>query len=332
MRYPAVIALLLVIVAASVGGYRMLRGRSVPPTQYASALAYWEHRVASEGGDVAYREFAASVASMDASEQHGLAHAFGGALYNAAGLPGIVACDARFSYGCYHQFIGAAIADQGLSVIDGINDVCKTLRGPSPCQHGIGHGLVGYLGYQPADLKKAIAECAGVDDGTSLQGCDGGAFMEYNIRTLAGPDAERTPSNDPDEPCDSFSGAAALSCYLYQPQWWWTSTFASSTSTMGERFATMGSRCFALAGDARSTCMRGVGLMVPPNAAYVAAASRDLCDSAATNDDDRLNCIEGAVVVFAGVERDTEAKELCGLLAGSEKDACMQYSDGRKNL
>ncbi len=167
--------------------------------------------------------------------QHTEAHIFGGALYATEGLNGISTCDARFSSGCFHEFIGRAIADDGLSVVTQLNTVCTNKGG---CQHGIGHGLISYLGYSPEDLTKSIAICAGLPGEEMLDGCMGGSFMEYNMRTMLqvsnGAVRPATSTKDLLDPCDRFSGEAQRSCMLYQPQWWSVS-FASGLADFGFR-------------------------------------------------------------------------------------------------
>lgn len=322
--------IICIIAAAAIGAAFFLRERrSAPPpaTQIAAAETYWAARIAAKGAPEAYKEFSAFVAPLNPSDQHGLAHAFGDALYKKAGLPGIAVCDAQFSYGCYHQFIGDAIASEGLGVVDQINAICGTIDNGVPCKHGIGHGLVGYLGYQPTDLKKAIAECAHVGALDSPQGCYGGAFMEYSMRTLAASDA-RPETSDMYAPCDEYSGAASRSCYLYQPQWWWVEHFSVLTDPVPVSFAKMGAWCAAIKNSAdRGSCYEGIGEMVPPNASYRSDDAIKLCDL--YSGEGRTRCLDGTAVVFEGTERHTEAAAVCGALSGGDADACVAHMQGR---
>ena len=320
----AIIALLVVACLSGIMLFLHTHHAGVPPTRTAAAEPYWTNRIHEIGGTRAYQEFVDSVSHMSASNQHGLAHAFGGALYHAVGLAGITVCDSRFSYGCYHQFVGDAIATEGLGVIDQVNALCSTNMATG-CKHGVGHGILGYLGYTPTDLKKAVAECSAVGTSGSLQGCLGGVFMEYNMRTLASSDA-REDTSDLYAPCDSYSGVAAQSCYLYQPQWWWVEHFGPSTSTVPESFRRMGKLCDQLSSNLRPVCYEGIGLMVPPNAAYTIDQSIALC--ALYSGADNARCVDGAVIVFEGTEHDNEAMSMCRSLKNEGVDTCMRYAHG----
>ncbi len=322
----------LVVLASAIGLFVFTRAHAapgIPPTQTAAAEKYWEARIHAVGGEKAYVEFGTSVARMDAGMQHGLAHAFGGALYAAAGLPGIVSCDAQFSYGCYHQFVGSAIAAQGLGVISNIVSACEQIDHPGPCLHGIGHGLVGFLGYAPEALEKSIGECESINANVSLQACDGGAFMEYNMRTLAD-NGLRRPTSDLYAPCDSYSGDAAKSCYLYQGQWWWSEVFGPTGGATSTRFATMAKLCTKLSGDTRALCNEGVGLMAPPAGSYHPEQATALCDVLSGND--RAMCLSGAAVVFNGTGHASDADAVCSALNSAERAGCMQYASGEKIL
>lgn len=325
-RIEIVIGVLMfaaVLIAAGKGA-----SHSSPPKNFLASVVYWQERIAKIGGSAAYAEFANFVAPLDASAQHNLAHSFGESLYRERGIDGISVCDSRFSYGCYHQLVGDAIAAQGLGVVASINTDCLKLPSAVPCQHGIGHGLVGYLGYSDRALKKAIAECVSIDTGDSLQGCFGGAFMEFNMRTLAGGDASSTRplSPDPNAPCDSFSSVAKASCYLYQPQWW-DSVLRTKDQDIAELFEHMGRDCAALDPSDRQACFEGIGLMAPPDSGYGPNGSRLLCARAANSPADTAHCMRGSAVVFAGIGQKNNAETLC-----ADESDCLMYAGGQKAL
>jgi hypothetical protein len=320
----AMIALVVALCLLGIGAFVWTRHAVVPPpTQATAAASYWTNRIRTIGGARAYQEFEQSVSGMSASDQHGLAHIFGGALYHSVGLAGITVCDTHFSYGCYHELIGDAIATEGLSAIDQASALCSGIG--AGCKHGMGHGILSYFGYEQTDLKKAVAECDRVGVGGSRQGCLGGVFMEYNMRTLASSHA-RDETADLYAPCDAYRGVAAESCYLYQPQWWWVEHFAPSTSTVSSSFKRMGMLCNELSSDLRASCYKGVGFMVPPNASYMSDQSIALC--ALYSGIDRVQCSEGAAVVLKGTEHDNEAMAVCRSLPEKTMAACMPYAQG----
>lgn len=329
MSYASYIAALLF---AALVLFLIFRPKSpgTPPLDFSAAVSYWQDRIASVGGENAYKELAAFVSPMDASVQHDLAHAFGEALFREDGAAGISVCDSRFSYGCYHQLVGDAIAASGLPAINSINAECLKLSFSGPCQHGIGHGLVGYLGYTQSALQKAIAECTALKTaGATLQGCYGGAFMEYNMRTLAS-SSTRPLSSDRFSPCDSYTGEAQASCYLYQPQWWWTA-FSEKGESKGGVLQEMGDLCATRSGIAREACYEGIGEMVPQAESYGSTATLSLCDEAGGTESDKVYCAIGAAVVFEGTGSTDKALEVCNALPFSQAD-CLAYAQGQKVL
>src|SRR6185369_7342223 len=78
-----------------------------------SKESYWQHEITTKGGAVAYKEFTTAVLKDPSVMQHSEAHAFGRLLYKVEGIQGIPVCDMQLSMGCYHEFIGQAIAHEG---------------------------------------------------------------------------------------------------------------------------------------------------------------------------------------------------------------------------
>lgn len=152
----------------------------------ATVTKHWTERIAAVGGVAAYEEFGVEAQGYEFGARHVLAHLFGRALYQVEGLKGVGACDSNYSYGCFHQFLGEAIAGHGLASAAELNESCRsqdTNQKRIACQHGIGHGVLAYSGYSEADLHKALDACRSYSDAT-LGGCYSGAFMEYNVRLM----------------------------------------------------------------------------------------------------------------------------------------------------
>jgi hypothetical protein len=328
MRVPPVYLAATLGIVVLVGGsvaYAHRRHVAAPPASTASveiSTSYWEDQIRELGGPAAYEAFGVSVAHENAGIQHGDAHIFGGALYAVEGLPGISVCDSRFTSGCFHEFIGHAIAEQGLPIVQQLDTDCGQNTG---CQHGIGHGLVAYLGYSRGDLEKAVSICSGLPDGAqSLQGCLGGTFMEFNMRTMAQAttSAARATGTDLLAPCDWFAGVESRACYLYQPQWW------SETLASGQYdFAAMGRLCDELSGDAKDLCFAGVGEMAPPAASYEAQATIHDCSEAASDLSARTFCLSGAGLVYAGTNQRDTANAICATLGDTAGATCLSYMD-----
>ena len=188
---------------------------------------YWRERITSVGGPRAYHEFAAYVADETAPSKHLNAHAFGTALYDAVGLAGITTCDGLFSYGCFHAFMIRAVETEGVEAAQGLHTACTDTLGSTAeqCQHGIGHGLLGIIGYGFQDLDEALRVCDGLTPiSNRIGGCAGGVFMEYGLRGMQGLGlAAHRPfiADEALEPCASLSlPDYRASCAYWQPMWW----------------------------------------------------------------------------------------------------------------
>src|SRR3569832_60864 len=240
---------------------------------YAEATAYWKQAIDRFGGTSAYAMFTRDARALTPGEAHEAAHAFGGALYEALGVDGLSVCDINFDYGCYHQFVGSAIIDKGLGSLTAMRDACfsagMTLVQTGGCLHGMGHGMLGYLGYSFDNLKQALAICGSLDGNSPYSVCTDGVYMEYNLRILATTNSEATSSRiyDPRpltdasryEPCASLDAAFRPGCVFELPVWWFKTPGSPSPH---DRAVLYGSYCAVYADEAeRFPCFRGMGYM-----------------------------------------------------------------------
>ena len=99
----------------------------------------WAERIQDVGGKAAYVELSNSISGLSPQLQHVAAHAFGEALYDVEGTKGLAVCDSNYSFGCYHEFLGRAIAALGLSSVNDLNQGCVDALGSGAlsCQHGV---------------------------------------------------------------------------------------------------------------------------------------------------------------------------------------------------
>jgi hypothetical protein len=331
------IACCAVLAIAGVQAYALRQRAIVKPPQNVSAQErFWEARIRAVGGMAAYQEFAHDVQGDDPGTQHGDAHIFGDALYTVAGLPGLSVCDSRFSYGCYHEFIGRAIADRGIDVINTLNSQCHALVNGEGCQHGIGHGILAYLGYKEPDLTRAVNTCSNLPGGSFIDGCYGGVFMEYNMRTLVDVNGPPRALDDGGlmSPCDSFAGEARQSCALLQPQWWGTMLPGTQSISGTALFSKMGTLCEGF-GDAASVraCFEGIGWMSSALANYSPQGAARLCDATSPNGALQLYCLSYAASLFDTVGLGVDAgREVCAGLPPDSLAYCDEYAGEEANF
>jgi len=331
-----VIAVLVIVGVWALLHQGTLRPQTVVPLQDVKAQeAYWQQRIEKVGAVQAYAELKTQAAGLDPSTQHGLAHSFGGALYRAAGLPGLSVCDASFTYGCFHEFIGQAISALGPSIIPRLNEQCLSAPSVTACQHGIGHGVLAYLGYDADNLSHAVSICTGLSNGNYIDGCDAGAFMEYNLHTMLAQDAPPRSVGPKGwfAPCDSFSDLAKESCVFLLPQWWWTILPGRHAADLKPMFKRMGDMCITFTDPSlRRYCFEGLGQMAPTAADYKGAGAATLCKAATSILSDQLFCVSYAASLLADVSTQANGSDACSYLNGEEQVYCEAYARGNANL
>lgn len=293
---------------------------STPVSGDVHSEKYWQERVNTLGADKAYTELKQLVKDREPGDAHSTAHAFGGGLYLAKGAAGLSTCDSEIFYGCFHQFIGEMISDEGVSVLKKLNDACGE---NIECFHGIGHGILGYEGYTENNLKQAIVLCKQLVD-QNLFGCYGGAFMEYNLRSMLSvtkQDLRPIPENL-FSPCELFEGTQAFACYFLQPQLWgvhWENDNATSTARR------MGEACETLPLLYQKYCVGGSGQMMIPLSHYSPASAALLCDALSDTLYNQVLCRAYAARTASGTISREAGKGVCVGLPQEIERVCIFY-------
>jgi len=295
----------------------------IPLTDEARA---WSQAIKTDGADKAYKDFQASVASLDQGTQHADAHSFGAALYSAKGIDAFPLCRDIFQYGCAHGFIATALQTEGMQVVAHFADVCRAQGYPGMCLHGIGHGLVSYLGYDDAALQKAVSACRDIAHDTSTAGCIGGSVMEFGQKTMAIQKDSRvmTPENSY-EPCLSLAPDAKSACYFWNAGWWYTRLNYIESLTPEAAVKKMGQLCASQKEtEYIGECFAGLGDIVAMASNYKGAEAVRMCDSASRDPSERLYCKAYAADIFLGDARTRpDAFIVCNSLPSDEKNRCM---------
>ncbi len=217
----------------------------------------WEEEIRKSGASRFWQE---TTFEYEANyNRHTVAHIYGELLYKIYGLDGLQYCDEKFSYGCYHSFFANALAEAGTEIISDLDAVCVNKFGSvdSGCQHGIGHGILQYLG--EARLNEALLLCEPmISRGES---CLAGVFMEYNFPTevagLAGMETVRAfDENKPYYPCEDVAKKFKGSCYYELPRFW--------DRVLASDFSKIGQLCEAVPekDGAKEKCFKGTGDVV----------------------------------------------------------------------
>lgn len=288
----------------------------------------WEDYMRDKGLDAAYEVFNDENSELRVGIQHANAHNFGKALYGVAKLEGISYCNSSFNFGCFHSYLGTAIHEQGLKIVTRLNQSCvDNLKSQSlGCQHGIGHGIMAYLGYEYEDLVESLEICESLPFNDPIGGCYGGAFMEYNFQTML--DTEGTTrqweNQKPFYPCDILSNDFRSPCYYWQSQWWAT-VIGGETK---DKYAQMGEYCQGLKGDEMVQCFLGAGNIAGEFTNYNPLETVHLCKAMAFgNLETEILCRIGGAGSYLAVPRIKHlAPKLCDGLSSSNRLRCLQDS------
>lgn len=332
LKSKTVIFLLAIIVLAGIVGFEshlLLKNDMKRPADPLNALwsgnyvkerQYWTQRIDAVGTAEAYEEFKEDTITKPFGVSHTLAHIFGELIYQNEGVPGIAFCDSSFSFGCYHSFFGKAISEHGVGILPDLDQKCidRWGSGGLGCQHGIGHGLLGYLGDDKLD--EALELCGTLKWKGELGGCSSGVYMEYNFHTmqsLTGVENRPFDPKHPLYPCDKVADRYSRSCYFELGDW--------LNQVFSKDYAKAGSICRLIADtNARDTCFRGLGNSVAVNVAFNIDRAVSAC-SALDGKGENLLCRIGAAWAFYS-EPNLKQKyqKLCEGFSAADEKICLK--------
>ena len=141
-------------------------------------------------------------------QTHLLNHASGDFAYKKYGNKGILYCKEYFLASCFHAVILETIANEGVNTLEKTMESCweKDITVASQCAHGIGHGVLAWVGYK--NLTEALKICDGLatkDSRFPLFNCHDGVFMEnlWAVHNDGQPSPDRwIKHDDPYYPCN----------------------------------------------------------------------------------------------------------------------------------
>lgn len=319
---------ILLIAVTLLAGFSAVKSFGGGASEYSDtdpviAAAYWAERIKMNGVEAAYAEFKTKNAQSAERGRHLSAHIIGEKIFESEGVRGIRYCDASFSFGCYHGFFGQAFARGGVEAIEELDAVCVRAFGPlgTGCQHGMGHGVLEYVGYQ--NIGEALQLCEKTTQSATLLGCVSGVFMEYNmplvgISDALAPQTRKFSEDTFDEPCRLVSDTYKKSCYFELGGW-------LESALYGED-AQIGEACSSLSAEWRSLCFQGFGALVPQREEYDSDKSRAVCDAFST--EDALSCRSGvAWAMYSVPEYRSHTEFACAYSDHAMRERCMKQAD-----
>ncbi len=317
------IGIILAGSACVVYANRLVSNSKSTPSSVGGLRSEMQQSIKKQGGENAYAVFKDEYAGKTFDEQHNAAHLFGEMLFDVEGLKGLTVCDSDLNFGCYHGYLSKAISKEGLNVISRLDNVCATAEGiaPTACQHGIGHGIVEYMGH--AHLSEALLACDKTNQPNPLAGCTSGVFMEYNVplnvlpnNMLATAPRKLSDRSKPYDVCPTLDQRFQSSCYHELPQWW--------LQVYSDDFKVLASLCDSAPGDSfQNACFGGVGQIIASSAGYEVEKTKEFCSLMPT-EHRRNECLYAGAKAFSFNIGDTKhAEELCNVLPDTMKEHCL---------
>lgn len=335
-RFGIALSVLALLVACGLLLLLKEKSSSTASSALSKEIMQMRELIVAHGGTDAYERMAQDSQNLPYAVQHTRAHNFGAALYMESGVDGLSVCDARFSFGCFHEFLGRAIADLGIESVNELNQRCRDALGTQSlsCQHGIGHGVLAFFGYEKEHLDQALDICKNMPFNDPIGGCYGGVFMEYNVRTMWGEEAlPREYTGDPHAPCSSYDTEFQTACYYWLPQWWRMNVAqATSSPVSAKEYALMGAICKDIADpNIRLHCYEGIGNVTGQDAGFSADTSIQLC-AGMNGEGPQLLC-RSVAANHLGIDVDTATGEaVCMGLTGSAFTYCIAHAHNKLNI
>lgn len=292
-----------------------LRTHPATPTGDTTQIAYWKGRIEIEGAGKAYAGLACSLKNKTGVQGHTEAHYFGAALYQEVGLAGAFTCDDRFQYGCLHELLGRALHAQGVSVLPALHALCVQSEAADPyslCEHGIGHGLLSYVGYDAQALTRALSLCKNSSTPAAAGKCEAGVFMEYFDQTMLGADTPpfKISKDSPFAPCSGFSASEHAQCVSFMPRVWRKNFWPTSATSTAAVTAT-GRYCESLPEHfLQISCFAGIGNEIYIHAQGNTAIADALCSQYSNEQSLVASCIQ-EVAHLAAIDTSSTHPDAC---------------------
>lgn len=298
-------------------------GDSCSEADFARTELILKNRLQKESSIDIYNEVKRELELYDQATRHRAGHIFGQVLYESEGFEGIVICDQDLHYGCYHGLISQTVTHEKVDSIKRIDKKCVEQFGlyNHACQHGIGHGLIEYLGSNQLD--KILELCSGLTWKHELLGCSGGAFMEYLMPAESKIGLAYVKPIDPQapyRPCDIVQDKYTPQCYYNLGQYYY------------HAYNRKPDPIFTLCNNLSSTlnrrmCLTGIGVAIALSNDNSAESIYDFC-SQARDESTKTPCLAGGGwMLFSNGQTRANADKICQTLSDGYRQKCQSDID-----
>ena len=285
----------------------------------------WRSYMKEVGIEKAYLDFKKVYVRSAPFFQHSHMHVIGSLIFQEFGLEGVVYCDESFMFGCFHGFFGEAFAKSGLEDLHRMDDLCIEKYGEQEgaCQHGMGHGILVYIGNEK--LKKALDICSTLKWRYKIGGCKAGVYMEYNFSNVTHTVQkirELVPDN-PNFPCNELKEVDQYGCYFAQADWW-DSVYKADYKKIGEL-------CEQLLEDNKEACYLGTGNVALQSSRFRIEPTLQKCDAIASEYGNLLCKAAARWIYLLNIPQHNlpyESSEIfCNTVDASMRDTCTEKSE-----
>ncbi len=288
-----------------------------------------------------------------AANCHRIAHRMGSAAlarFKDKVAPAFVAGQATCASGYYHGIIERAFLGQPTDKLDIVaRQLCSDPQISDQrflfyqCNHGLGHGLMIYTGY---DLPDSLKTCDNLRTGFDRVSCSGGVFME-NFNSSYGVKSKYLRRNDPIYPCNSVAERHKLYCYLlvtanllrvsgYDQAKTADGCRRSEQAWIKTCFESFGRDVSGIAGKSASKALASCRLAKRNEGDCLYGVSREIVNADAAGERGgrfcartpsryRAHCFEGVGSVLASLEPTAEALTArCRAVSGRKAQSCLR--------
>lgn len=257
-------------------------------------------------------------------QSHLLNHTVGDFLYDSIGDSGLAECKDYFLSSCYHGFLIKFIAKNGIERLNDVMNECweSGYATAIQCGHGIGHGLLAYVGYK--NLPDALILCdkvAEISKDFPLYNCHDGVFMENNwaIHEDGTPSDDRWINlDDPVYPCNDqqILEKYRKACWSNQPQMMFKDIFHGDIRKVS-------SECLKLPeGEYQFTCFDSLARQIHPLTKNSVNETFRLCNLVSSEWIDE--CIYSISRAYFSVGDKTLPFTICESLKTAKQPSCFQ--------